>query len=58
MLAVLPIGAWYGYVAWVSGSIRHSILAHFCGNAIAVIGMTLGEVDGDAEEVVADPSPI
>jgi len=55
-LGVLPVGAWLGYVAWISGSIRFSMVAHFCGNALAVVGATLLTAEGESEEIVSDPS--
>lgn len=40
-LAVVPLGAWLGFVAWKTGSVWPSVLAHFTNNAVSFVTIRL-----------------
>ncbi len=42
-LAVLPLGAWLGYVAWKTGSVWPPVLCHFVNNGVAFVVMRMSE---------------
>jgi membrane protease YdiL (CAAX protease family) len=41
-LAVIPLGAWLGFIAWKTGSVWPTVLAHFTNNAVAFVALRLG----------------
>jgi membrane protease YdiL (CAAX protease family) len=45
-LMVLPLGLWFGFVAWKTGSTRASALCHGANNAFGIlVGRALGDPD-------------
>lgn len=45
VLAVFPIGLWFGYISWRSGSIIPAMLAHAYNNALSLIGVVYDQTD-------------
>jgi membrane protease YdiL (CAAX protease family) len=48
-LAVLPLGAWFGYVAWRTGSVLPAVLCHFANNLFAFVVVRAWGVPGSLE---------
>jgi membrane protease YdiL (CAAX protease family) len=44
--AVFPLGAWFGFVAWRTGSVWPAVLCHFANNLVAfVVARAWGDTD-------------
>jgi len=48
-LGVLPLGAWFGFVAWTTGSVWPTVLCHAFNNAASFALLRLGDNPGQAE---------
>jgi hypothetical protein len=54
-LAILPLGLWFGFVAWRTGSTWSAILCHGCNN---LVGLTLARLGGSDEELLLRAQPL
>jgi len=54
-LAVLPLGAWLGFVAWKTGSVWPAVLCHFVNNGVSFVVLRL---TADSERPGSPTSPL
>ena len=48
-LTVLPAGLWFGFVAWVAGSVWPSMIVHCVGNGLVVLALGVVDESGGSE---------
>jgi hypothetical protein len=54
-LAILPVGLWFGFVAWRTGSTWMAMLCHAWNN---LVGLTLARLAGTGEEALLRAEPL
>jgi len=54
-LAVFPLGAWFGWVAWRTGSVWPAVMCHFVNNIVAFVIVRLWS-DPDSFEMPKTPA--